>query len=62
MYSYILCVGNIVRKRKLSSGWYPWSPSSVKKFIGNVLENTIIKSRNKIAAIIPHVGDVFPGV
>ncbi len=52
---------NVIRKRKLSSGWYPESPDIINRFINSIIENTIVKSSNKIAAIIPHAGWDYSG-
>ena len=52
---------NIIRKRKLSSGWYPEKSADIKLFINNILSNTHITERNKIAAVLPHAGWEFSG-
>lgn len=51
----------IVRKRKLSTGWYPDNPRIIKTFIEDIIKSSSDRSGNEIAAIIPHAGWDYSG-
>ena len=52
---------NRLRKRRLSSGWYPDNSSEIREFIKNVISESSEKDRNKKAVIVPHAGWFFSG-
>lgn len=52
---------NIIRKRKLSFGWYPDNSEQIRSFIQKFSNNTDHFLNKQIAAVVPHAGWDYSG-